>query len=214
MLRLAIPVTSAAMVVLFVMAAGGTSRATTDQGSPAASPQAGCTVEPRTYDELVALVGVRGPDDPSSERPGATALPAGDPVDAATHAQIVAAAHRLIACGNSGNPLQLLALYSDRLLRSNGPWSASNLASLATPEPYMPPARLGEVRDVLRLPDGRVSAILLIYWHPNDARPDTRVVIFVLVDGNWLLDETYEDITVGDEFLTIEEALGTPIPQS
>ena len=143
---------------------------------------------------MVALIGTMGtiapPDSPTS-----TALPSGEPVEAATEREIAAAAALLVTCGNEGESLCIFALYSDRLLRSLGPLPASALAAFATPEPVVVHVRLVEVRNVVRLADSRVAAIVVIARSPESSETDTLVFVFALVAGTWLLDEAYEEIS-------------------
>lgn len=198
------------MTALIMMTTGGQGRTLADADRAIATPEAGCLVVPLTYDELLALVGTRGPDDPLPELPDATAIPVGDPVDSTTREQIVATTEQWVACGNTGDSLRLLALYSDRLLHTFSLLPPSAIAALATPEPDGPDATLVGVQDVVRLPDGRVSAIVFVTWHPNDVNPDASIMIFAYVDGEWFLDEAHREIVVGDEIVSIADAIGTP----
>lgn len=206
-----IPAVILAFALLLISGTSATGPQATDSaGSPV--PAVECTVEPRALSELEALIGISSPGNQPRERAAATAIPFGDTVDALTRGEIVLAAAQLIACGNTGDSRLLLSLYSDDLLRSLGPLPASTLASLATPEPLAPRATLLDVQNVVSLPDGRVSAVLSVSWQPDRSQPDLVVVIFVRMDGIWLLDQTYREIEVGDDIISIAEAIGTPDP--
>lgn len=204
--RFAFAVASALVLVAGVAVAGQPGGAT----SLVDTPTADCTVVPRSFDEVVALIGTPGTTVPPDVRLDPTALPTGEPVDADTEREIAAAAALLVACGNAGDSSRIFALYTDGLLRSLGPLPASTLESFATPEPDGPVVRLVEVRDVVRLADGRVSAIVVLARSPESPDTDSLVFIFARVGDAWLLDEGYEDFFVGDELVTVEEALGSP----
>jgi mono/diheme cytochrome c family protein len=159
----------------------------------------GCTVQPRTLDEIQALSA--GPD--PVQPPNATE-DGGVPVDDATRNEIVATARELVACSNAGDILRRLALYSDDRLHfayPDGPTRALE-AIAKNPLPLALPERVAliSVNNVRKLDDGRVIAEVTVDNPGNHTHDPTAVatpspqetakLIFVQKDGRWLVDET------------------------
>src|SRR5215211_7266410 len=83
----------------------------------------GCTVAPRSLDEVLALAfapdGSPAADPDSTQRIAQVGdLPPGDPVDAATVAAIDALARSYAACLDAGDPLRLVALFTPAMIVS------------------------------------------------------------------------------------------------
>jgi len=185
------------------------------EATPAVGPTdpAACTVARRSADEVAAQVAAATPEpvaDGPFELPGGDleplgtpvpvgfAPPVGEPVDAATEAAVAEVARQYVACANADDVLALAALVSDRFLqRSFAAPPAGGAAAgvfVATPQPRPAVARttLLAVRDVWRLPDGRVGALVDLI-DPTDKRarggPSTDYLTLVEEDGRWLIDE-------------------------
>jgi len=124
-------------------------------------------------------------------------LPPGEPADAATTAAVTATVRRFVACANARDVARMYGLVTDAFLRQsfgNQPTTEAVVAYLsATPvaRPAAERTELVAVREVRRLPDGRVGA-LVDDRDPTDPRNSgvtTDWVVFVGRDGGFLMDE-------------------------
>lgn len=184
---------------------------TVDQGS------AECDVEPRSFDEIVALIGTPIPGSSERAAPVPEAVPRGHPADAATSGEIRAAALRLIACYNTDDPRRIFALYSDDLLRRIGPLDATALDDLATPTPPRQGAALlvlEAVEDVEVLDDGRVRAVVVqgVGGGLVSTSSEVSVVVFVRANDRWVVDDIVEEVARGDQAVAVEDLDRTPEP--
>jgi hypothetical protein len=170
-------------------------------------PPTTCTVEPRTEEEVAALVATATPTpepdegaatdrDEWADSPGE--LPQGEPADLETVAQITAAAREFAACLNATDWPRSLALMTGRSIAgADDPGDISSLfASAGTPVPSTGdgPSEIAWVRvsDVRVLDDGRVGAVVVwgVTNNPSPKpSPEANFHIFLRVDNRWLLDE-------------------------
>jgi hypothetical protein len=175
----------------------------TPAGSPAAT---GCTVTPRTEEELLALSSTpyTEPATPAASTPAT--MPPGEPVDDATIAAITDTVNQIAACAEAGDILRLLALYSDRYVVEH--------ILAREPQPIIPghPRVEGEqlpvatpgatpatsvVQEAHALPNNRIAATVV-------TGDEIDIVIFVKADdGRWVIDDI-EPVTTGHEFGTPE----------
>jgi copper transport protein len=166
-----------------------------------------CTVQPRTLQEIADLAKLPAPAEP----PNATEAESGKPADAATAQAIAATARELVACSNAGDILRRLGLYSDERLRfayPDGPTKALEaIAKTPLPLGLADRVALVSVEDVRQLPDGRVSARVIVdnpanHSHsPNAVNVSTQEaarLIFVQEDGQWRVDETRTEVITGN----------------
>ena len=134
----------------------------------------GCTVEPRTLDQIQAIS--EGPD--PTEPPNATES-GGAPVDDATRKEIVDTARELVACSNAGDIMRRLALYSDDRLHfayPDGPTRALEaIAKNPLPLSLAERVALISVDNVLQLDDGRVIAEVTVENPANHTHDPTAV---------------------------------------
>jgi hypothetical protein len=157
--------------------------------SPAPSE---CTVEPRPEDDFVAVADIVTPtndQDAAQSLASEEELPRGQPADSGTTAAIEALERARVACLNADDWQRLLAFYTDGFLReilaTYGPDGSTDIAAdfLAAPKPFgvrdRAPVR---VRDVRRLPDGNVGAVV-------DTCEQIAFHIYHNVDGHWLIAE-------------------------
>ena len=168
-----------------------------------------CRVVPRSLASLQALATpAAGAVAPTAST--GTALPPGEPADAATVAALTATAREVIACDNAGEALRTLALYSDRYLRqyfaTPDAFTPDRYGALATPRPVDPGLQVAlvAVRDARLLPDGRAAAVVVVD-DPTATGGKTRstsILFFVEQDGRWLIDGAVEVVEAG--------ATGTP----
>lgn len=207
---------------------------------PAASPTAAqdasedlspnaeeCTIEPRTLDELQAMVGTppaagagEATEVALAATPVAVELPAGVPADTATVEEIINAIRRNFACYNAGNGLAGLAGLTDEyviILVGMAIFDEDTVAALsASPVPLSEDQQtvLFGVRDVLVYPDGRVGALVDYYGptSPADSETglETDLFIFEKVDGVWLLDDAIQNLE--SQYGPVENPMATPAP--
>lgn len=182
---------------------------TTPVAVPVTPDPAACRSEPRTIDELYALLGTPVPTASDTELsvstpaagPAPVSLPAGEPADSATVGAITATIVEAYACFNAGDYLRAFALYSDEALQrfaEQGPFTKDIAAFfLATPEAFPEDFRSSvlAVRDVRVLPDGRVGA-LVDTDDPTSLPEGTDVdfVVFVEQGDRYLIDEEITDL--------------------
>ena len=193
------PTTAVALLAALLVAAlaAGHAPGLAQDATPAAFPvtpdPAECRVAPRPPEEVLALLAgtpaaAASPTVGRLSAVGSEAeLPAGEPADADTVAQIVATVRELIACNNAGQFARVFAFYTDGLIREafGDPAMAAQVATtFATPPPVLM-TELLDVRGVRVLPDGRVGAVI------EDRDPRQTVaffMIFVRVGDRWLVD--------------------------
>jgi hypothetical protein len=177
---------------------GGGSRMDAHQASPFADREvpdpALCHVAPRSIDffQQLAATPMAGPRATPASPPRLPTI-AGKPAGEETVAGIHSTVRELIACRNLGDQLRVDALYSDdyffRQAATSGPPSSQFvefLASSPVPLPEAQRAAICGVRDVRELPDGRVSALIGLYFPPDDV---AFLDVFVREGERWLIDE-------------------------
>jgi hypothetical protein len=156
-----------------------------------------CQVEPRSMDELQAILG-NGAARPTplavEATPGrldAVELPDGVPADAATVEEITTTARQVVACRNAGDIARSLAPYSANaihhdpvLFRLTTALAAGEL-STASPEPYPKGQRLhfAGLFHARVLPDGRVAAVA-----SSGMTGLPELYVFVRDGDRWLID--------------------------
>jgi hypothetical protein len=164
-----------------------------------------CMVEPRAiplYEALAYLPnGTATPDD-GSERPAST-VQTGPPADAGTVATVTATMRELTACQNAGDYRRQFALVTDDYLReffavvaevANDVGMPPALAVLTftsgSPRPRAEQVwiTLESIADVRTLPDGRVSAVVVIRDPTREPEASSGFVVFEQVNGRWLVD--------------------------
>lgn len=169
-----------------------------------------CTFEPRTLEEMQELYGTPAPEGSGEATsivqatPEAFMLPEGEPADEATVADITAAIRGLTACNAAGDYLAGLGGTTDDFIVSQIGRALFDEDFVATMEGE--PVALNEedqtdvlgVREATVLEDGRV-AVLFDYYSvlPQVEGIDgmeTDLFIFKSVDGQWLLDESIENV--------------------
>lgn len=167
-------------------------------------PATPCTVQPRTEEEVAALVATATATPESNDGSdfdewvsSPADLPQGDPADQATVDAVTAAAREFAGCSNTGDVPRRLALMTDHLLAEVVESSGVDalFAATGTPSPGDNPGPeivTVRVSDARVLPDGRVGAVVV--WQvqqPQDEQPlpEANFHIFQRVGNHWLLDE-------------------------
>lgn len=175
--------------------------AVAQQATPAVTPDIPrpeeCTVAPRTVAELQTLFATPvTPTPPASPSP--TGLPTGTPVDAATAAAVKAAIREFIACFNAGDFWRQMATYSDRFVQvylqtyiSPGTGVTQEIYDYyATPQPAPTQHRtaLLAVDNIVRIPDGRVAAVVVAQDPASKVAPGRTIVYLVNNGSRWQID--------------------------
>lgn len=168
--------------------------ATMAQSTPV--PVSTCDVAPRSFDELAALAATPVP----STTPSALST-IGEPIDSNQVAQIHATVQRFIDCSNSGEPLRVYALYTDRYLQQQlslerPSIDQSRYDSLATPIPAESGkgAVLVSIDREMRHLDGRLGAEVTISY-PSIPTPKTFLFSFVVMEDSVLIDDILGELT-------------------
>ena len=161
---------------------------------------ADCTVEPRSADELLALIRDAAATPVADASPVASPTPAvpptGEPADDQTVADINDAWREFIACVNANDFPRIFALISDDKLRRDfvidlatgateddllGFFTATPVAlEPAVSAPFIP------LQDLRVLDDGRVAAV-----GPGETGQG-EVLIFVEEGDRWLVDDQFD----------------------
>jgi hypothetical protein len=171
-----------------------------------------CTVEPRSIDELLVVVGSPPPAGSGEQNSAARAaspepfeLPAGEPADAQTVAGVTETVRQLFACMNAGAPLRGMSRVTDEFIQTQVGYQVYDEDTLASfqaspmPRPEEQQVQLLGVREVTLHADGRVGA-LIDYFDPAAAIEsalgfETDLFVFEQQsDGAWHLDESIENL--------------------
>jgi hypothetical protein len=164
-----------------------------------------CVSEPRSYDDIAAILNLDGDGVPQPDSIQITP-PLGEVVDSATDIAIKEVAREVLACFNAGDVRRAAALMTDNGIKRSY-WGLTideeNRALArerlqAAPEARLPElfVRLITVTDASLLPDGRVAAFVVInepLLPPQG--PETLLFIFANQDGQWKVDD-YIDFSI------------------
>jgi hypothetical protein len=158
---------------------------------------AGCVTEPRPVDAASDPLAIP-PSDPLYVPP--KSMPRGTGVDPETRVEIENRVRQLVACVNSDEPLRLLNLYSDELLRRLYPADEreSTGSTFDLFRAYASPVdsareafvRLHAIGEAVALSDGRIAVIVQTRrGDSGNERLETTIVIFARGDDGWIVDE-------------------------
>ena len=206
-----LPITVLGMLLALSSRAAAQDSTPVDTAFPVAPDPAECRVEPRTADEMLALVALATPTVADSSTT-TVVVPIGAPADAATSQAVIDVVRESVACLSAGDVPRFFALFTDGLVRraaeEPSPLTAEDVRLVFALDPTeVAPARpvtLLAVTDIVVLSDGRVGAFVVTDnpYEPSDP-PTTQYWMFARIDGRWLLD--------GDvEFARDEYDAGTP----
>jgi hypothetical protein len=172
-------------------------------GSPATPvpkplPTSECQLPPRTVaaiNEIVSTAGTPAPkitiDDPIPYQ-----KPDGTPAGAESISGVASTVRQFVACGNEGDILRLLAVFSDDFLRNHAgemglPITEDTSQLITAPEADTGVSILS-VDDVVEVNDGSVSALVILQI-VETYKSQTASLHFTFVDdpdaGRWLIDE-------------------------
>jgi hypothetical protein len=158
-----------------------------------------CVAEPRTFEDIAAILALDGEGVPA---PAMTQItpPLGEVADAETSISIKEAARHVLACFNAGDIPRAAGLMTENGVR-RAYWGLTIDAEnrelartriTAPPEPRAEEAlvRLISVTDISLLPDERIAAFVVL----NEpllppAGPETLLFVFANQGGQWLVDD-------------------------
>ena len=210
----------AALNVAFVPASVA-AQATPDAGQDRRVPAEDCQVEPRSGDELFALLGLaEGAEAAAPVERTPVPAPPWVGADKETAEAAEATAREWLACINADDNLRLAALMSDAALtrffagvQATDAIEEARAALAGTPEPRAEEARaqIVTVSDVSRLDDGRIAALVVI--KEPAARPsgqESLLLIFTPADDRMLIDDIIQ-FSIAPRLAGTPDA-GTPQP--
>ncbi len=141
------------------------------------------------------MLGARPPDLPHRGMPAASV-----PATADTSSQVASLVELFLVCSALGEPLRVWGLYSDayltRILARERGYDRARYGADREPKPSAAadsPA-LQSISVIAALGDTHAMATVVI-WYPNLDRAKTLMFWFVLIDGDWRIDEIDGEIT-------------------
>ena len=176
-----------------------------------------CVAEPQAYEDIAAILNLDGDGVPA---PAMTQItpPLGEIADARTSISIKEAAREVVACFNAGDIPRAAGLMTEKGVRraywgltidaENRELARSRIAAPPRPRAEEALVRLITVTDVSVLPDGRVTAFVVLnepLLPPSG--PETLLFVFANQDGRWLVDDWIDFSIVPPDFA--EEATPT-----
>jgi len=192
-IRAAVVISSiaSAMTMSSAVAAVATRTGAAVDGTPPATLNSVCDVEPRAFPlPTETPIGVVTPG-PVETTP--FALPTGEPVDERTATAIKATIAESIACRNAGDFRRAYALFTDRFIAhllgppdTLDPDLLARLAGPPTPVPGGDRLNVGDVARIEWLADGRVGAIVVTQ---NREEVFADYLYLIETDGSWQIDE-------------------------
>jgi ketosteroid isomerase-like protein len=189
-----------------------------------------CTVEPRTPEEISALVAAATPEPTppdgeaadSEDWTGSLAdLPQGEPADPQTVDEITAAVREFAGCLNAAEWERWLALMTDRLaatvvssVDATDPNGQTAAIPAGVPTPPITAVRIGKVSV---LEDGRITASVAMRGFDREGKrrnQEAAVLVFQSAGDGWLLDEVVSLSMVVEDRLAESEGDTAPPPGS
>jgi hypothetical protein len=169
-----------------------------------------CVAEPRDYEDIAAILELDGEGVPP---PAMTQItpPLGEIADVATTISIKEAARQVLACFNAGDIPRAAGLMTENGVRraywgltidaENRELARTRIAAPPEPRTEEALARLITVTDVSVLPDGRITAFVVLnepLLPPSG--PETLLFVFANQDGEWLVDDWIDFSIVPPDF--------------
>ena len=187
-------------IVLSVLVSCGALRVSAQESPAPVSPDpAACTIEPRSLPSIAALWDGKPVPDSLPARAEVT-IPIGSELDAVTRAAVTTTIHGIFACLNGPDMGRAFAYLTDDALVSNFGWAVQAIAQgeswVMNTRDQMPPEMrmtILALGPIMRLPDGRVGA--LVTFHDPNSDPETKIAALYLVlslqGPIWQIDEVY-----------------------
>lgn len=158
-------------------------------------PEPPCPTKPISVDRLDAVAAAATPST------GEIAIPIGvRPATTREARALRGVMGAFVACSDAGEPLRVLALYTDRYLGKlyyrQGPVTKDQYADLARPDPAEldERTRLLAISNVQALADGRISGEVTIRYAVIPM-PKRFLVTIAQVDGAWRIDDILGELT-------------------
>jgi hypothetical protein len=171
------------------------------QATPAATPAAGCEVQPRTIggiNEIGAPGGTPVGNETLNDDAAPYVKPEGIPASQDALDGVTDSLQEFVACINAGDYLRFLSLFSDDFLRRYSrdialPLDPDDLVQTPSPVPDDERASILSIEDVIEFSDGSVNALVIASGPDEDGLPETIAIEFALsYDADresWLIDE-------------------------
>lgn len=168
-----------------------------------------CVAEPQAYEDIAAILNLDGDGVPA---PAMTQItpPLGEIADVKTSISIKEAAREVVACFNAGDIPRAAGLMTENGVR-RAYWGLTIDADnrelartrIAAPQQRTEETlvRLITVTDISVLPDGRVTAFVVLnepLLPPSG--PETLLFVFANQDGRWLVDDWIDFSIVPPDF--------------
>lgn len=194
-------------VPLTAIADSVASQETTPTGDSFTLESSMCTVQPRPFEEIQAVVTSPVPETSLTALATTAALignddtefipPAGEPVDIETTAAVTATIRTFYACLATENDLAAVSVATADFLRSqrivsSRSESGEDAGMPATPAPDTVPGSTLTIGDIQRLADDRIGAIVEIVVPSGSRRTD--YLLLRDQDGQYLIDAMRENI--------------------
>jgi hypothetical protein len=201
--------------VLIVISADTFAQPATPFALPTTPDPVECGIEPRTEDDIAALLAT-----PVAATATVESVVDGVPADQATTAFVVSIVREALACGNAHGFSGVAALLSDAalvrdVLRSRSPADALTFRDNASAPTEVAYRELVDVRDAVLLDDGRIAAVAVIA-DPEHGLTE-RMYSLVLAEGVEGASGSDQYLFLIDEVLaptsaTSDSGTGTPAP--
>lgn len=155
------------------------------------APAGGCSVEPRSQEEVNALAAIAAATPEGESSPVTVRLPAGDPVDEVVISELLATLDEADACAAEQDILRFLALYSDYFIVTyvfgdepvgidDGGQTAPQINAEGTPV-----APVNVIDDAVEIDDGIIAAHVFITGSSDFG----SIVWFVRQDDRWIIQD-------------------------
>lgn len=184
------------LLVLMMTAVAVKTPVAAQEATPISPAPELCTLTPPTLAQVQAYAASPAAEIASPEATPSVTLPAGEPVDAATREAVMQSMIVNVACLNTGSTLLTMATYSEaalgRLIGGAGDVTQEQYDSLATPTAIPASQRtvIVEFQDMVKLPDGRVAAIIVGDNLADDTKPAGPTLFYLSEkDGHWYIDD-------------------------
>lgn len=187
-----------AVAVGALLATGAVGMAAAQDATPISPDPSLCNLIPPTFEEISAYAAspVAEVADDAEATPGAIALPAGEPVDDATRDAVEQSMIVNVACLNTGSTLLTMGAYTDealgRIIGGSGEVSQELYDSLGEATPMAEDQRtiIVEFQDMVKLPDGRIAAVIMGDNLADDTQPASATLFYLKeIDGHWYIDD-------------------------
>ena len=189
-------IAGAVAIVAALSINSGLGSAQTSGATPGTAP---CTIEARTFQELVTMFAEATPA-ATVDRSGTVTVPIGQPAGEDAVEAVTATMEQAVACLNAGDFGRFLALLTPRAITTAFAWLGEELDAggfteslLLAPAPPDQPQSLIAIGDVTILADGRYTAVVIISDPTAETvSPTAMHLVLVQAGERLLIDEVAE----------------------